>query len=200
MKKPSKKTILSALSALFIGILGCALWEYIFSPLCTFVYIKTSSLIDKFSVTFSNSTYSEISKGYYDSPVIDIICFIIIIFFICVSSIYYLYLTRKLHHKSTSKEKFPYEYLKMNFFMRFIILIATQLVMLFWMYWIGNLIFINHCKTTSLCNLEIISPYISDLEYKELKSAFYSIQTKADYESFVNTIKEFGEEYSLKLK
>lgn len=38
MKKPSKKAILSALSALFIGILGCALWEYIFSPFCTYIY------------------------------------------------------------------------------------------------------------------------------------------------------------------
>lgn len=200
MKKPSKKTILSALSALFIGILGCALWEYIFSPLCKFVYIKISSLIDKFSATFSNSTYIEISKGYYDSPVIDIVCFIIIIFFIYISSIFYLYLTRKSQHKLTSEEKFPYEYLKRNFFIRIIILISTQLVMIIWMYWIGNLMFINQCKSTSLCNLEIISPYISDLEYKELKSDFYSIQTKADYESFVNTINELGEKYSLNLK
>lgn len=68
------------------------------------------------------------------------------------------------------------------------------------MYWHGNNTFINQCKTSSLCNLEIICPYISDLEYKKLKSSFYSIQTKKDYEIFTNTIEEIGDKYSLDLK
>lgn len=200
MKKPSKKAVLSALSALFIGVIGCAIWEYIVSPLCIFVYVKISSLIDKFSITFSNSTYNEISKGYYDSYVIDITSSIIIIFFIFLSLILYLYLTKKTRDKLISEKDFPYDFIKRNFKIKIIILISVQLLFIFWMYWIGNLTFINQCRTSSLCNLEIICPYISDNEYKKLKSSFYSIQTKEDYESFTNKINQIGEQYSINLK
>lgn len=81
-----------------------------------------------------------------------------------------------------------------------ILTIFLYLILIIFMYWHGNNTFINQCKTSSLCNLEIICPYISDLEYKKLKSSFYSIQTKKDYEIFTNTIEEIGDKYSLDLK
>lgn len=206
MKKPSKKTILSALSALFIGILGCALWEYVFSPLCTFVYIKISSLIDKFSVTFSNSTYNEISKGYNSSLTDDIIIsmILIILLFSCILLQFFnsYQSNKKLHdyfEKSATLENLS-QITKKNHRLYYLLTLFLYLILIIFMYWHGNNAFINQCKTSSLCNLEIICPYISDLEYKELKSSFYSIQTKKDYEIFTNTIKEIGDKYSLNLK
>lgn len=209
MKKPSKKT---AISALLIGILGTAIWEKILSPLCTFIYIKLSSLIDSFSVTFSNHTYIEIAKGYNDSIIVDFLYYLCIFFmalFIIAFQYIYFFKRQKMMlsirerystiEKKNEIQKTSME-LKQNYIFSMCIILSFLLLMTFFMYWIGNLTFINNCKSSSLCNLEIISPYVSDTEYKHLRSNFYSIQTKEDYESFTNTIKEIGEKYSLNLK
>lgn len=49
-------------------------------------------------------------------------------------------------------------------------------------------------------NIEIVSPYISDLEYKQLKSDFYTMETYEDYSLLVNSLSEIAEDHSLKLK
>lgn len=206
MKKPSKKTILSTLSALFIGVLGCAIWEYIISPLCTFIYAKISYLIDKFTVTFSNSTYSEISKGCNTSPIdeITISMVLILLFFSCIFLSYFYLFQGNKKTQDYIENSYTLDNLaqikKHNNRIYLTLKISLYISMMILMYWKGNNTFINQCKTSSLCNLEIICPYISDLEYKKLKSSFYSIQTKEDYEIFTNTVKEIGAKYSLSLK
>lgn len=206
MKKPSKKTVLSALSALFIGVLGCAIWEYVISPLCTFIYVKISSLIDTFTLTFSNNTYREISKGYNDSPINDIttsMMLILLLFTCMLLAILNLYQGNK-KIEDTSENSYTLnnilEIMKKKRRLNFALLILLEVLMITFMYWEGHYTFINQCKTSSLCNLEIICPYISEIEYKKLKSSFYSIQSKEDYEIFTNKLKEIDDKYSLNLK
>lgn len=203
MKKPSKSTVLSTL---IIGIIGTAIWEKFLSPLCTFIYVKLSSLIDSFSNTFSNRTYTKISEGYNNSSTVDIALSIMLILFIllCIFFLFYnLYQSkRKLIDYTVNDSSIINldKLLKTNKLLNFLFFILIELSLLVFMYWFGNISFIDRCKTSSLCNLEIISPYVSDIEYKELKSSFYSIQTKEDYEAFTKTIKAIGEKYSLNLK
>ena len=49
-------------------------------------------------------------------------------------------------------------------------------------------------------NIEIVSPYISDLEYKYLKSKFHSMENRDDYNNLISELTVLGESYSLKLK
>lgn len=201
MKKPSIKT---TISALLIGILGTAIWEKFLSPFCTFIYLKLSIIIDNFTTYFSNITYKEISNGYNDSSIINTLNYLIVIFFLIIFTFTYLYIIganlKTLFVIIDGNRIVRRDIRSRNHFTPFIITILVNIFMLIWMYWIGNLTYINDCKTISLCNLEIISPYVSDLEYKTLKSSFYSIQTKEDYEIFTNTIREIGKKYSLNLK
>lgn len=83
---------------------------------------------------------------------------------------------------------------------KILLIMDIAFLAILYIYLIGNFLFINECKTTSLCNIEIVSPYISDVEYKQLKSTFYSIQTKDDYINFTEAINKIGEQYSLDLK
>lgn len=203
MKKTSKKAVISAL---LIGILGSAIWEKILSPFCTFIYIKLSSLIDEFNTSFSNNAYCEISKGYDDSIVVTLLYRSITIILLLLLLFYFYYIVNRETTSLTpnNNEIINRIYKKNNLKMQLIKLVIFFSLLCFlliiFVYWVGSLTFIVHCRTTSLCNLEIICPYISDLEYKELKSSFYSIQTKEDYEAFTNAIKEIGEKYSLNLK
>jgi len=186
------------ISPLIITIVGSALWEKFLSPSCTYIYIRVSSLIDNFVTTFSNNTYKKISEGYnvpaannfiYYSLLILIIAFYIVIMYKNIKSIAY-------DIDSNCKIKLLFK----KHLLSFCFIIAIQIPMLLSMYFLGKLTFIDSCKTSSLCNLEIVSPYISDLEYKELKSTFYSIQDKEDYDYFTDRINEIGKKYSLNLK
>lgn len=49
-------------------------------------------------------------------------------------------------------------------------------------------------------NIEIVSPYISDQEYKNLKSAFYSMDSREDYTNLVNALEEISSEHGIELK
>lgn len=49
-------------------------------------------------------------------------------------------------------------------------------------------------------NIEIVSPYISDIEYKQLKSKFHSIETQSDYNALMKELETIASECSLKLK
>lgn len=54
------------------------------------------------------------------------------------------------------------------------------------------------CKTIG--NIEIVSPYISDVEYKTLKSNFYSMDSKSDYDALMDNLNRIASNNSLKLK
>lgn len=56
----------------------------------------------------------------------------------------------------------------------------------FFMY--SRQVFIREKIISAINSIEIVSPYISDQEYKEFKSAFYLIQNKQDYESLLGDL------------
>ena len=51
-----------------------------------------------------------------------------------------------------------------------------------------------------LRNIEIIAPYISDEEYKTLKSDFYQMEDIGDYNSLQNELNYIAKKNSLNLK
>lgn len=201
MKKSLKN---SFISTLFIGILATALWEKFISPFCAYIYIRISSLFEMFISTFSNDTYKEISKGFNDSYSLYILMIIILTFLGLMIVVSLSPLVQKYSDNLTNKiitSKDPSKIIRSHLLLlRGGRILSFCLFFVISIYLIGNFIFITDCKTKSLCNLEIISPYISDMEYKQLKSTFYSIQTKGEYIHFTETINKIGDEFSLNLK
>ncbi len=60
--------------------------------------------------------------------------------------------------------------------------------------------FINKKITILTNNIEIVSPYISDSEYKKLKSDFHSIKNSDDYSNLLSGLNVIADKQSLKLK
>ena len=202
MKKILKSPFLSAL---LIGILATALWENFISPLCKYIYINISSFIETFITSFSNGTYRSIANGFNDSNSAYVILIILSTYLGFVINFIIIPIFQKTDNKSHNKigedsNQKPKKSSKSILSFKAKIMIFFSIFLLCYIYIIGNVIFVTDCKTKSLCNIEIISPYISDQEYKQLKSNFYSIQTKDDYIEFTETINTIGEEYSLNLK
>lgn len=78
------------------------------------------------------------------------------------------------------------------------IFLICAIVFIFFVY--GKQIFITSRITTVTNNIEIVSPYISDDEYKQLKSDFHSIRNRADYDALKETLINIATENEIKLK
>lgn len=61
-------------------------------------------------------------------------------------------------------------------------------------------IFSSSISSCTLTNIEIVSPYIADQEYKQLKSDFYTITSKQDFDELRSNLQAIADEYSLQLK
>lgn len=64
----------------------------------------------------------------------------------------------------------------------------------------GRSSFIRYETIALTNNIEIVSPYISDAEYKQLKSKFHLMETQSDYYILMKELETIADEYSLKLK
>ena len=69
-----------------------------------------------------------------------------------------------------------------------------------WLVFISLTNYVNLSETRIQNNIEIIAPYISELEYKELKSEWHSIENYSDYNALMNIIDEYGEDNELLLQ
>lgn len=61
-------------------------------------------------------------------------------------------------------------------------------------------VFINNKIIIMTNNIEIISPYVSDIEYKKFKSDFHMIQCRRDYEDLEQTLQSIADAHSITLK
>ena len=61
-------------------------------------------------------------------------------------------------------------------------------------------IFGSSISANTRANIEIVAPYISDQEYKQLKSDFFTIKSKSDYDNLQKALNMISEEHQLDLK
>lgn len=79
-----------------------------------------------------------------------------------------------------------------------LIIFVPCAIALFWILIQTN--YVNDTITTLTNNIEIVSPYISDLEYKQLKSSFHLMDSREDYNLLCASLKEIADQNHLRLK
>ena len=60
--------------------------------------------------------------------------------------------------------------------------------------------YINHTITRTMNNIEIVSPYISDQEYKLLNSKFHSMESSNDFKELYSQLEKYAVSANVKLK
>lgn len=60
--------------------------------------------------------------------------------------------------------------------------------------------YINHNEIRLKNDIEIVAPYISDIDYKILKSEFYGMQNYNDFMKINEDLDKFAREYGLSLQ
>lgn len=88
------------------------------------------------------------------------------------------------------KVKIEYRLINLFFIILYILLIFTY----------SRSLYINTKITSITNNIEIVSPYISDIEYKQLKSNFHTMENSEDYYNLMSTLSDIAKDYSIVLK
>lgn len=202
--KSSKKRFI--ITTLLLGFLQTLLWESVISPLCDKIFSFVTKIFSTIHSSYFNNLYSEISLGYQDQYshfVYLAVCFIMLMFIIGliyeiltdIGKTYHIAIHEKIvRHGIKQIEKLPTWFM----IIETLLILITAYVVLFFS--IGRNAYINNTISSSLANIEIVSPYISDLEYKTLKSEFHSMDSKEDYDNFCSHLKEVAENNHVVLK
>ena len=208
--------LFSTCFTLLIGRILEPLFSYLFSKL-----LGTGGALVNW---ISNLTYRQISNGHSEQTASVVLSFFVILFFIAVAqlrtelkTVYEKYVAYwyALNAKSISAEKtysdspqetpkaqkepIPDSLQKAKIFYivgnAYIVFILCYVLFSY-----GQISHVNSRISMLTTNIETVSPYISDLEYKYLKSKFHSMENRDDYNNLISELTVLGESYSLKLK
>lgn len=181
------------IGAIIIGLISSALWEKIISPFSTFVFTKILQLANLIFKGVTDSTYKDISKGFHEFYSLS--SYIIILSFMAGG----FYALARMEFSSNSKPK-SYVSNKTNKKNKVSMIILIVIYFTYAIFIIGKYTLVNQVQTTTLSNIEIVSPYITDIEYKTLKSKFYSMNSSADYDMIVYELQNIANINNIDLK
>ncbi len=158
-----------------LGVLSSALWEQFIKPCVFFIYDRIVISIVHFC---SDSFYVKVAKSL-DSPqaltYYYFLMFCAFFFLVNPKLIYNFYHGNSEPHKMYFKT-IAFAILAFNAF---------------------TLTIENEIARSTMRNIEIVAPYISDVEYKTLKSDFYRMSSKEDYQNLITQIDALMDENGL---
>lgn len=175
MKKYQKVII-----TIVLGALGSALWEVFLKRLFLLIYDRFVTYAFQL---FNDSFYKRVAYSI-DSP-----AFLTYFFFMYLIAFFFI-VSPKRWLNTFYNENEPKHDLLLIYVWRFVIFIIL-------MYNALIVSFANNIARRTLNNIEIISPYISDMEYKTLRSDFYQMNSKDDYLQIISVIENIATENDL---
>lgn len=146
---------------IILGALGSALWELCIKQILFLLY---SRLLPYILVLLNDAFYAGVARSI-GSP-----AYRTFFYFLLLLALFLIFPSRSLHRLLFEKGQNKISVSICKFFLFILIFYEALIVSLS-----------NSIARRTLNNIEIVSPYISELEYKSLKSSFYQMDTKSDY-------------------
>lgn len=178
-----KKNLKYIATTIILGALGSAFWEMCLKNMISLIVNKLAPYIMQY---FNDSFYSRVSRSlnsisYHSYTYILFIVMVIVLFPPgYISKIFY----------SHQDEYFGNILQSIFLFACFFILAYNFLIVTI----------ASDTARNTITNIEIVAPYITDVKYKQLRSDFFQVDSKSDYESLVEDITAIAEENNLQLK
>lgn len=212
-----------ALITIILSIIASALWENLISSLFSRFFSFVHNVFEHLGLSISNNIYSKISNGFneeyslYTYTLLILVVLLVILSTIVSSRSKLQKQIERIIQDPSKDTSTPENFSNMQqecddlksqiledikvIKKSFIFLyITTAILCLCSVYEIGEAFYINTLTTNTIANIEIVSPHISDIEYKQLKSNFYSIESKADYDALMTSISNIANDNHLQLK
>lgn len=191
MAEQKSRKIKVAFISIGLGIIGSFLWEIVLSPIIDFLINTVSSgfiwLFTHLRIAILDSYYQQIAQGNLQNAIFNFLLFLFsIYFFRDLPNIFIKRVLKENNFKASFKKMLP--------------LVIPMSIIVACIFGTFNESYFYTLHITTKNNIEIVCPYISEQEYKELKSRFYAIKQKTDYESLKNDISKIAYENNLKLQ
>lgn len=197
---------------IIIGIILIPIIEKILSPIYDFFADKFLSISHAWIHFISRLVYTRIAKGVYIN--ISFYIFVVIIsVLLCLLLLSILLPYKKAnsccnaeHIKVCEKRKNLSFWEKARCFIfnpskrTKTTLLVSVVLYIFFMFFILSTNFINNTITRITNNIEIVSPYITDYEYKMLKSKFYSMESRDDYDEICGLMEQYASDAGVDMK
>lgn len=158
------KKIKTFIITITIGAIGSAFWELLLKPM----FLLFSEYVIAHCINFfSDSFYESITRGI-SLPYLNTFIYVLMLF--AMSILFVPIIFTKLY--SEEKKKISLFSFPTSFYLFCFLIVYSDMCINLAAY---------HIAQRTLSNIEIVAPYISDKEYKILKSDFYLIDSKNDY-------------------
>lgn len=224
--KKDKKLTYDMLIGIATGIISALILSWVITPLSNCIFPKLLQIANKFSGTFVDFVYKKIAHITPESSISTNLLFTFITFTYVLWIIYYISIHIKHRfydlsdetvytlHENEAKEKGE-ESVNISLenkinnskkikqrAKRFHILLSLSLLFVFLNGCLSTMfqIYLSEVSSKALTRIEIAAPYISDQEYKQLKSNFYAIESKSDYDNLQRSLSNIFEENHLNLE
>lgn len=206
----SKRIKNNIASFVLIPLIVTAFWEKVLSPKFDIFVNYLFSFSNSFLDSISGYIYSRISEGVYiNVDFYNFIFFMSSVLGILAAEtfIFYRACEREGQSKpSTIHGKIVILLRKNFYFLRkpkclyCISVFCFIFLYLFFFLFILMTNYINHTITRTMNNIEIVSPYISDQEYKLLNSKFHSMESSNDFKELYSQLEKYAVSANVKLK
>ncbi len=170
-------------ATIILGALGSAFWELCLKK--TF-YLTINTLMPYLLQCFNDSFYSRVSRSLYATS-FHSFSYIMLSFMILIL-MPPDFITRIFH--SRQKEKRERIFQSVFRFSCFLIIAYNFFIVAI----------ASNIAQDTLNNIDIVAPYVSDIEYRQLRSDFFQMDSKTDYENIVEELTSIAEENELQLK
>lgn len=197
---PNSNPNTNIIISVIIGLLTTLLWETIFADLYFYIFTHIQSLGLSLINRMIDNTYKDISNGYLNSSSDLTLAILVGIFSGFVTSLSIFIMKIPNHKQVSEKGTLTRKIVKKWSHIRILILVTFIACIIFFLGTIGIISFKTQTTIKTLNNIEIVSPYIPDKEYKQLKSKFHSMQSRHDYENLLNELNCIAEKNSIILK
>ncbi len=175
------KIILGALATIVLGAIGSGFWEKILSPLLSYLSNLITSTLSSLSSSYSNSIYSR-AADLYSPNASDSLS--IIILFLVFSGLFLSALSSKrenafiriLHDSAIG----PYK--------GWVGIINSGAMLIIVIFFMSRQATIEQIQSYSVKQMEIVRPYIGEEKYLRLRSDYFRMRSKVDFNHFLEQL------------
>jgi hypothetical protein len=186
------KVLGSIFAAIVLGAIGSGVWEKLLSPAISRLSDATAALISSMSSNYEDSIYQRAARDTTDLYSIKIAFLIILaIGLTLVISIALRVLARASIHQRIQR--------MLNLLLGAQGLMGGLALVVLAFISMAKVDTASRIKESSLRSLEILRPQMGDSEYFQMRSQYYSIEDKRDFEAFKTLVLEKARKASRKV-
>ena len=186
------KILLGITGTIILGAIGSGVWERLLSPFLSYLSSSLTTAISSISKTYSDSIYTS-AANLYSPNATESIGFVILL--ISFAWLFVMAIQSKKEHRFIG---ILHQALVLNYRGWFgiahcgAIIIVVLLMM-------SRQATVEKIQSYSYQQMEIVRPFVGEQRYAQLRSDFFRMHTKEDFDRFLSTLYAAGKETNIEI-